>query len=678
MCKRWFWWAASAAAGACGASLSTLIIAIALTLPAAPAQAACSPAAPVNNTTVTCSGTTTDQNAPDGYGSGTDTGLTINVLSGATVTSTTDNGLNLNGAGASNTVNNFGTITGLNNGILAFNGTLVLNNYGSISGTDPGFAGGVSANDLILMNFGSITGGADAVFGNNTAYVVNYGTITGSDNGIKAFDAFIINYGTISATAGFGVGVDITNSGTLINYGSITATGANTKGVTILNEGTVYNYGSIRGVGANAVGMFVDTNANVYNSGSIFGTLTGIAGKNVNLTNTGTIVGNTGIASNAGGTAWTVVNSGIIQGTGGTAINLTNTTDDSLTFLAGSRIIGAITLGVGDGLHFNGGNNNLTFTSLTGRTTDGTTPFVRSGNRVASIDPTSFAVADRTMTDVTRAISGVIDSRAGEAPANPQTGATAFASAGIADRANDAFAGIPSLAYARDDTVMFRNPNATAQDGTGVWAKGFAGQRTQQAEGTTLRTMTSFFGGVFGIDKAFRHDLRLGVFLGAGRTRQSTEVDVGSIDSDLAFGGVYGRHTFGASFLDVSLLGGYSRNASTRNINNNMIPGGLEYAKAAFDGWFISPEIAYGYRYAFNNEWSLTPAARLRYLATMLGGYTETGSTANLTVNARTLQNIEERGDLTLTRTITHSQTERIQTSATLACSACSARAAAT
>jgi hypothetical protein len=50
----------------------------------------------------------------------------------------------------------------------------------------------------------------------------------------------------------------------------------------------------------------------------------------------------------------------------------------------------------------------------------------------------------------------------------------------------------------------------------------------------------------------------------------------------------------------------------------------------------------------------------------MLGGYTESGSTANLTVNSRTMQNIEERADLTLTRTISYAPAERIQTSATL------------
>jgi len=48
---------------------------------------------------------------------------------------------------------------------------------------------------------------------------------------------------------------------------------------------------------------------------------------------------------------------------------------------------------------------------------------------------------------------------------------------------------------------------------------------------------------------------------------------------------------------------------------------------------------------------SLTPAARVRYLAAGYGGYAESGSTVNLAVGSRTTQNLEERGELALTHT---------------------------
>jgi len=53
------------------------------------AEAACTPAtsaaAPASNT-VTCTGATLNQNNPTGYGTGTETGITVNVQPGASVT----------------------------------------------------------------------------------------------------------------------------------------------------------------------------------------------------------------------------------------------------------------------------------------------------------------------------------------------------------------------------------------------------------------------------------------------------------------------------------------------------------------------------------------------------------------------------------------------------------------
>ena len=53
------------------------------------ANAACAPASPVNNVTVTCTGATANQNGSDGYGTNTDIGNTYNILSGASVTGAT-------------------------------------------------------------------------------------------------------------------------------------------------------------------------------------------------------------------------------------------------------------------------------------------------------------------------------------------------------------------------------------------------------------------------------------------------------------------------------------------------------------------------------------------------------------------------------------------------------------
>ncbi len=93
---------------------------------------ACTPAtatdAPVNGQTVTCTGgIITNQNDPNGYGTGVETGNTIIVDPSTTVTGTSV-GISVNDA---TVTNNGGTITGGSSGLF-FNGDSIVNN-----GSDP-------------------------------------------------------------------------------------------------------------------------------------------------------------------------------------------------------------------------------------------------------------------------------------------------------------------------------------------------------------------------------------------------------------------------------------------------------------------------------------------------------------------------------------------------------------
>src|SRR5262249_23758781 len=124
-----------------------------------------------------------------------------------------------------------------------------------------------------------------------------------------------------------------------------------------------------------------------------------------------------------------------------------------------------------------------------------------------------------------------------------------------------------------------------------------------------------------------------------------------TVHTDYLAGGVYGRFDWVSHFLDFTVQGGGTDNRSTRPVMSNLAPNGLENATARYSGWFGSPELTYGIRYPLGNGNTLTPFARVRYLAGIFDGFSEQGSGQNLSVNGRTLQDIEERGELELSKT---------------------------
>ncbi|WP_256807220.1 autotransporter domain-containing protein [Bradyrhizobium sp. Bra64] len=493
---------------------------------------------------------------------------------------------------------------------------------------------------------GSIVGTGVSVVGivaNVDANVTNSGSISGvgtsSANGIETLrDGNVTNSGTISATGGMfgnaivaGRNANITNSGTIFGSGGTSAAGISaTAAANVVNSGLV----SAFSLGGSAYGVLASSGT-VTNSGTI--TATGFSGYGIRIfntaqvTNSGTIFGNTAALQFGG-------------------------SPDSLTVLPGSRIIGAINLGGGgDTVNFRGGNHNLTFDTLAGATVTGTTPFAVSGNQAAAVDLTPFASNWRTLTDFTRGVADALPVFSG----SPGGGAAPLAFAGPdgASRFDDAFAAIPGLtsAYA-GEAAVFKAPAMRYADGTTVWTRGFAGQRIQQQDGVLLRTANLFYGGMLGGDWQTRPDLRVGAFLGGGKTRTSIDLNQGALDSDLFFGGAYARYDIGQTFLHGAVQAGGSRNASARTVNNNLVAGGLETATASYNGWYVSPEATIGQRIGLGQladaAYTLTPSFRLRYLYGAFDGYTEAGTTAPLTLGSQTVSTLEERGEAKLTRSV--------------------------
>lgn len=603
------------------------------------------------------------------------------ALSGGLVGLTDSGTLN-----ATNTTS--GTISGSTDGIFATNSANV-SNAGTIS-TVGGGAGSVGIfvnNTATVTNSGTISasGTNSSAILATTANITNSGTISANgmdDAGIKATTINVTNSGTISASEN-GSGItsniaNVTNSGTISTNGTgeaiavITANVINSglisggsEGINAVNV-NLANSGTVSANGSGDVAIIAGT-ANIANSGTISANGPGGTGINAftaNITNTGTITatGTGGTAIQATSSGSTLVNSGTIIGSRA-AIDFSQSSNDSLSFLPGSRILGAILLGSGDAVNVQTGrglSSMLTFTpngafSLTG---GGSQPFVVSGNQFASLDPTAFGIADRAMMDFTQGISSLVQSRfGGMAPVGSgASGVTSFAPAtsGIADSANAAFASIPSLAiaYAPDDAGYLKAPAGIPGVGvTTVWTGAFGGVRNQGADGAMLSATDRAVGASLGVDRRVAPNLWLGGFIGGGNGQISVDLNSQTINTDYLFGGGYGHYEWSSNFVDVMLFGGHSANSSIRAVTNNLTPGGLENATAHYDGWFLSPDVTYGLHYQLSEDTTLTPMVRFRYVAGLLGGYSETGSAQNLSVGSRTLQDFEQRFILDLGKT---------------------------
>src|SRR5579859_3354627 len=267
----------------------------AMAMSASAVEAGCSPAAsagaPPSGTTVTCSGTTLNQNPQAGYGDGSQTGLTINVVGGASVAGT-GAGFDL---GTNNTINNSGTIRDDGSNAATF----------SAIGTNSGFALNLTNNNSGVISATSTNANA-AMFG------VNVGSLLGSNAGNITVTAGTATVSGTSANEAAGINASTVN---FTNTGSITAAGSTvngTFGILTLTDLTVTNSGTISaggGTGTTGTAIANNTTGTLTVTNQINGIITGTE----DLAHGGTAANSLGILA-AGSGAVVISNAGTIHG----------------------------------------------------------------------------------------------------------------------------------------------------------------------------------------------------------------------------------------------------------------------------------------------------------------------------------------------------------------------------
>jgi uncharacterized protein with beta-barrel porin domain len=624
------------------------------------ANAACNPDPAADGATAVCTGTTTDQGpaANIGYGSDTLTNLHITVVPGASVGGSSDGIAFIDG-----TVINSGTITGaLYSGIYAA-GNAVVTNSGTIAANNNGI---YAVGNAIVTNSGTISAiDYNAIYAGMNSTVINSGVITNANagyNGISSVGTTVINSGTI--TGGFvGVGTSafaiVTNSG-IIRGGS---SGVGSDGITtVINSGTI--------IGQSRQGVIGYDSVTVTNSGNIMGGANGVVSNNITtVINSGTISGGTrGVASNGTATVsntgtiigaqsgvWTygtgvVTTSGFIGGGSGTAIQFNangTAASDTLNILPGARFGGRVDFGGGaDRVNFGPGNwilDTAQYDAALSTVTTPGTPYFITPNQIIVADTSSFRMMKRAMMDITGWISSVLPDSPVFDP-SALSGANAFAAIDApAPRFDDAFAGFPSV-LPRAPTPAFTGGTVNDAHGNAFWAKGFGGRRDQGAGDGVIAGITTGAGIAIGFDRDIAANTRLGVFAGGSDNDTRFSLNAGSIGIDTMFAGLYSRTLTGSSFLDLALIGATLDNESKRNING-VTP---QTASARYDGWFLTPLLTFGHRFALPYNLTLTPAVKVRYVAAQFDGYTESGSNVNLTIAAQSFRGAEERAEVTL------------------------------
>lgn len=524
--------------------------------------------------------------------------IDFNIADGQTETTTQT----LSGAGDSLTIEKGGRIMSAPTGVVINGADARVDNLGSISVSNASAYGLHStASGTTFTNTGTLV----------TTDVCSYGVFAEADH------FTLINNGTIRTTAdnnSFGVYVEDANHATIVNNRTISTLGDTAYGMyTWGSNAKISNHGSLTTSGVDAIGIYawhtfgVDSQNVLINTGTIRTTGTGES---------------QGIYANARGMH--VINSGTVSSKHAQAIYM-KAEDQILTVLRGSVIEGDIKFGQAGSATLNLGrglNARLALDGIPATINPNGQAYVIDDDEVLTVIGTETGnISATTTATLNSASSGAISRHlAGRRQGEPRT---EFVPLGYAPEPKRPF--FPEFAPSYEH---------------GAWTSAF-GSFAVPIENDSVRINQG--GVLFGLDTLTDDGHVAGVFSGVGYGT-AIEENGSKVDTTTVLGGGYRTFDFGAGFLEATATVGATFNKGSRQISG---AGGLETASADYSGAFISPSMTIGIDHSYGDV-RVTPSVSLLYAGIYQNGYTETGSSSNLTAESQFTNVVTARAELEL------------------------------
>ncbi|WFP79309.1 autotransporter outer membrane beta-barrel domain-containing protein [Mesorhizobium sp. WSM4906] len=198
-------------------------------------------------------------------------------------------------------------------------------------------------------------------------------------------------------------------------------------------------------------------------------------------------------------------------------------------------------------------------------------------------------------------------------------------------------------------------------NGKDAWISTFGATRSQGGSGASAGFSEALGGAVAGAERRSGDGFLGGVLLGGAAGSTEVDDDAQEIVHRSVFAGGYLGYDGGAHFAEATFVAGVLEERSRRRVANNLVLGGVETARADFNGVFVSPSVTLGMRLPIAAG-TLMPSVRLRYVGLFVDDYAETGSDGDLAVSRRDVNVFDARGQLALALAPVRTRSQKWQT----------------